>query len=224
MGRIFNMDNKFFTFMSRVADLIILNVVFIVCCIPIVTIGASVTAMNYVTMKMARNEESYIVKSFFKSFRENFKQATIIWLILLVAGMLLGMDFRIAQQVESTGLLKVVTYGLYMVALIYAMVLSYIFPLLAKFDNTIKNTFKNAMLMSIRHLPFTIVILLVGFAPAIATLTIPIVLAYGLIVWIMVGFSLIAFLNSLMFVRIFDHYIPQEEDSLMEGSSDSSEH
>lgn len=78
--------------------------------------------------------------------------------------------------------------------------------------------------MSIRHLPFTIVILLVGFAPAIATLTIPIVLAYGLIVWIMVGFSLIAFLNSLMFVRIFDHYIPQEEDSLMEGSSDSSEH
>ncbi|MEE0420657.1 MAG: DUF624 domain-containing protein [Lachnospiraceae bacterium] len=218
------MDNKFFTFMSRVADLIILNVVFIVCCIPIVTIGASVTAMNYVTMKMARNEESYIVKSFFKSFRENFKQATIIWLILLVAGLLLGMDFRIVQQVESTGLLKVVTYGLYMVALIYAMVLSYIFPLLAKFDNTIKNTFKNAMLMSIRHLPFTIVILLVGFAPAIATLTIPIVLAYGLIVWIMVGFSLIAFLNSLMFVRIFDHYIPQEEDSLMEGSSDSSEH
>ena len=210
MGRIFNMDNKFFTFMSRVADLIILNVVFIVCCIPIVTIGASVTAMNYVTMKMARNE--------------NFKQATIIWLILLVAGLLLGMDFRIVQQVESTGLLKVVTYGLYMVALIYAMVLSYIFPLLAKFDNTIKNTFKNAMLMSIRHLPFTIVILLVGFAPAIATLTIPIVLAYGLIVWIMVGFSLIAFLNSLMFVRIFDHYIPQEEDSLMEGSSDSSEH
>lgn len=224
MGRIFNMDNKFFTFMSRVADLIILNVVFIVCCIPIVTIGASVTAMNYVTMKMARNEESYIVKSFFKSFRENFKQATIIWLILLVAGLLLGMDFRIVQQVESTGLLKVVTYGLYMIALIYAMVLSYIFPLLAKFDNTIKNTFKNAMLMSIRHLPFTIVILLVGFAPAVATLTIPIVLAYGLIVWIMVGFSLIAFLNSLMFVRIFDHYIPQEEDSLMEGSSDSSEH
>lgn len=224
MGRIFNMDNKFFTFMSRVADLIILNVVFIVCCIPIVTIGASVTAMYYVTLKMARNEESYIVKGFFKSFRENFKQATIIWLILLVAGLLLGMDFRIVQQVESTGLLKVVTYGLYMVALIYAMMLSYIFPLLAKFDNTIKNTFKNAMLMSIRHLPFTIVILLVGFAPAIATLTIPIVLAYGLIVWIMVGFSLIAFLNSLMFVRIFDHYIPQEEDSLPEESSESSEH
>lgn len=218
MGRIFNMDNKFFTFMSRVADLIILNVVFIVCCIPIVTIGASVTAMHYVTLKMARNEESYIVKGFFKSFRENFKQATIIWLILLVAGLLLGIDFRIVQQVESTGLLKVVTYGLYLVALIYAMILSYIFPLLAKFDNTIKNTFKNALLMSIRHLPFTIVILLVGFAPAIATLTIPIVLAYGLIVWIMVGFSLIAFINSLMFVRIFDHYIPQEEDSFPEES------
>ena len=63
MDRIFNMDNKFFTFMSRVADLIILNLLFLLCCIPIVTIGPAITAMYYVTMKMVRNEESYIARS-----------------------------------------------------------------------------------------------------------------------------------------------------------------
>ena len=89
MDRIFNMDNKFFVFMGRVADLMILNILCIICCIPIITIGASVTAMYYVTLKMARNEESYIVRSFFKSFKENFKQATVIWLVALVAGILL---------------------------------------------------------------------------------------------------------------------------------------
>ena len=65
MNRFFNMDNKFFTFMGRIADLIILNLLCIVCCIPIVTIGPAITAMFYVTMKMVRNEEAYIVKGFF---------------------------------------------------------------------------------------------------------------------------------------------------------------
>ena len=69
MDRLFNMDNKFFTVMGRVADLIMLNVVFLICCLPIVTIGASLTALHYVTLKMTRNEESYIIRSFFKSFK-----------------------------------------------------------------------------------------------------------------------------------------------------------
>lgn len=154
MGRFFSMDNKFFTFMSRVADLMMLNVVFLICCIPVVTIGASCTAMYYVTLKMARNEESYIIKSFFKSFKENFKQSTIIWLIMLVAGIILLMDFRITGQMKST-LTTVMRYGLMVVAVVYAFVLSYIFPILSKFVNSIKNTFKNSLFMSIRHLPYT---------------------------------------------------------------------
>ena len=63
MDRLFNMDNKFFTVMGRVADLIMLNVVFLICCLPIVTIGASLTALHYVTLKMARNEESSIIRT-----------------------------------------------------------------------------------------------------------------------------------------------------------------
>ena len=82
MNRFFSMDNKFFQAMGRIADLLILNLVFLVCCIPVVTIGPALTALHYVTLKMARNEESYIIRSFFKSFKQNFRQGLIINLIL----------------------------------------------------------------------------------------------------------------------------------------------
>ena len=93
MGRLFDMDNKFFRFMGRLADLCILNVLCILCCIPVVTAGASITAMFYVTMKMVRNEEAYIARSFFKSFKENFRQATVINIIMLVIAGVLYVDF-----------------------------------------------------------------------------------------------------------------------------------
>ena len=94
MDRFFNMDNKFFTFMSRVADLIILNLLCIVCCIPVVTIGPSIAAMFYVTLKMVRNEESYIVRGFFKSFKQNLKQGIVINLIMLAAALLLYLQYH----------------------------------------------------------------------------------------------------------------------------------
>ena len=84
--------------MGKVADLFILNILCLICCIPIVTAGASITAMFYVTMKMVKNEESYIIKSFFKSFKQNFKQATVINLIMLVLAVILYVDMRIVKQ------------------------------------------------------------------------------------------------------------------------------
>ena len=154
MDKLFNMDNKFFTVMGRVADLIMLNVVCLICCLPIVTIGASLTALHYVTLKMARNEESYIIRSFFKSFKQNFKQATIINLIMLVIAAILYMDLNIVPNLGGT--MSQVLYILFIAfGIIYLMVFLYIYPVLAKFYNSIKNTFRNAFLMSIRHLPYT---------------------------------------------------------------------
>ena len=77
MSNLFNPENKFFVFMGRVADLMILNFVCMICCIPIVTAGPAITAMYYTTLKMARNEETYILKGFFHSFRQNLKQGII---------------------------------------------------------------------------------------------------------------------------------------------------
>ena len=109
MDRIFNMDNKFFTFMGRLADLVILNLLCIVCCIPIVTAGASITAMYYVTLKMVRNEEAYIIRGFFHSFKQNLKQSLIIHLIMLFAGIMLAADIYIVNQIGG-GAYKVLLY------------------------------------------------------------------------------------------------------------------
>ena len=167
MDRFFNMDNKFFTFMSRVADLIILNILCIVCCIPIVTIGPSISAMFYVTMKMVRNEESYIVRGFFKSFKQNLKQGIVINLIMLAAAVLLAIDISICRGTAGS-LGKVLLVIFMMILVVYLMLFMYIYPVLAKFYNTIKNTFTNAFLMSIRHLPYTALMILISAAPALA--------------------------------------------------------
>ena len=161
MNRFFNMDNKFFVFMGRVADLLLLNFLCILCCIPIVTAGASITALYYVTLKMARDEESYIARSFFRSFKQNFKQATIINIIMLLTAAVLFIDLRIAKA--GSGAMYKGLFSLFIAfALIYAMILLYIYPILSKFFNSVKNTFVNAFLMSVRHLPLTLLMLVIS--------------------------------------------------------------
>ena len=132
MDRFFNMDNKFFTFMSRVADLIILNLLCIVCCIPVVTIGPSIAAMFYVTLKMVRNEESYIVRGFFKSFKQNLKQGIVINLIMLAAALLLYFDISICRSTPGT-IGKVLMVLFMMILVVYLMIFLYIYPVLVFF-------------------------------------------------------------------------------------------
>lgn len=213
MDRLFNMDNKFFTVMGHVADLMILNIVFLICCLPVVTIGASLTALHYVTLKMARNEESYIVRSFFKSFKQNFKQATIINLIMLAVGAVLYVDLNIVTNM--TGSMSKVLYILLIAfAFLYLIVFLYIYPILAKFYNSIKNTFRNALLMAIRHLPYTILMAVITAAPASVFLIQSFrVQSIMIMLLILLGFALEAFINGHFLVKIFDNYIPKENDA-----------
>lgn len=206
--------------MGKVADLIILNLICVLCCLPIVTIGPSLTALHYVTMKMVRNEESYIVKNFFKSFKENFKQATIINLIMLAVGIMLFLDINIVKRMSGklySGLFVVFIAFL----LLYMLVFLYIYPVLAKFYNTIKHTFINAFLMSIRHLPYTFVMLVITLLP-IGIFFIPSLQLQStcLMLLLIMGPAVIAYLNGHFLVRIFDNYIPKEEDAQDEPLSD----
>ena len=90
---LFNYDNPVWRFIGKLGDLILLNILWIVCSIPIVTAGAATTAVYYVTLKLVRDENDGTIKNFFHSFKENFVQSTIIWVILLAAGALLAFDF-----------------------------------------------------------------------------------------------------------------------------------
>lgn len=216
MNRLFSMDNKFFTFMGKVADLCLLNLVCLVCCIPIVTAGASLTALYYVTLKMVRNEESYIFRSFFKSFKQNFKQATIIHLIMIAAAVILYLDTNIVKVMgEPVSSIMSVIFAVF--SLLYVMILLYLYPILAKFYNSVKNTFTNAVLMAIRHLPYTIIMLIISALPVLIFF-IPSIQAQMtlLFLFIMFGVAAVAYCNSYFFVKIFDKYI-QEENTETDG-------
>ena len=189
MGSLFNLDNPIWRFMGKLVDVFILTLLWAVCCIPIITIGPASTAVYYVTLKLVRDEESYTVRSFFKSFKENFKQGLGIWLIALVLIILEFMDFIIMKQL-SGGIYTVVKYGLLVIALIMVMILQYV---------------------SLRHLPYTILMLLISIAPIVAMLFNTMIFSYGILAYFLLGFSTLAFAKSYFFVKIFDKYIPKDE-------------
>ncbi len=212
MRNFFNMDNPVFRTLGKLADLMMLNIVFIICCIPIVTIGASLTGLSYVTLKMAEDEDGYIVKAFFKSFRQNFKQATIIWLIMLVIGCVLGLDLFILSQASGT-LANVFRIGITATVFVYLMIMVYLFAVLARFDNPVKITMKNALIMAIADLPRTIVIMVIPVAAVIITMLNAYTLVYGTLVWLLCGFSLVSYANCFFIKKVFAKYIPKEEET-----------
>lgn len=204
------MDNGFMRALSRIADLMILNIIFLICCIPIVTIGPATTAMYYVTMKMSTNEEGYIVRGFFKSFKQNFKQALVIWIGLLVTGIVLWMDLAILRN--ATGTIYTAMRVAIMVTLIfYIMLLLYVFPTLARFYNSIRTTLKNSVIMAIADFPRTLVMVAIIIAAFFVTLYNGYTFWYGLLFWLMLGFATVAYANSYFFKQIFAKYIPEEE-------------
>lgn len=211
MDKIFGMDSGFYRFMNKVADLIILNLLCLICCIPIVTIGASVTAMYTVMLKIARNEESYTVRGFFKAFKANFRQSTIIWLIFAVVGVILWLDMWLCNKIDHP-ILNALWYIFLFLSFVYLMMVLYVFPIQSRFVNTIKNTIKNSLIMAIAQLPWTILIILCHAAVFILIYVQPGWFFYILAYLLLMGTSLPAFGSSYIFNRVFKKFMPKEEE------------
>lgn len=205
MGAIFNLDNPVWNFMGKVADLVILNLLVIVCSIPIFTIGASWTAMYFVTMRMVRKEESYIVRDFFRSFKENFKQATVIWLFALFAVGIFAGDVIIYRMIPEQ-IPKALMIAVLVLAYLVLGTIIYVFPMLSRYHNTIKGTIKNAFLVSVVNIPYTIIFVLLMSIPFIMAVFLVELMPFV----IMVGFSLSAYVASIFWVRMFRKFEPQE--------------
>ncbi len=212
MDKFFNMDSPLFRTLGRLADLMILNLCFIVSCIPVFTIGAALTGMSYVLLKIADKEEGYIFRSYWKSFRQNFRQATVIWLISLAFGIVIVLDFLILSN--ASGSFFSVTRILVLAAtMVYLMILIYVFPLLARFENSISATFKNALILSIANFPKTLVMLVTLIAAVVLTLWNYQTLMWGLLVWILLGFALVGYVHCYFLSRIFAALAPPADDS-----------
>ncbi len=164
MRSLFNLDGPVLQFINKITYSVYLNILWFICCIPIVTAGASTTALFYVTLKMAKNEEGNITKAFFRSFRANLKQGTKIWLILLFLGAILCTDGYVLYHLRFENIFWTLCTAVFFVAAAaYAIVLMYIFPLLARFDNTVGAMFKNALFIGVRFLVCTAMMAAVYF-------------------------------------------------------------
>lgn len=173
MNSLLNPEGKLMLLFTKIAYSAYLNVLWFVCCLPIVTAGASTTALFYVTLKIAKDEEGNITKSFFRSFRQNFKKATIIWLILLVLGIFLVLDGYVFYHMHSENAVWTLGTAIFFVALAaYAIILMYIFPLLARFENTVKAMFLNSIMLGMRFLLCTALMAVIYFAMAFIVINI----------------------------------------------------
>ena len=163
MGGFFNYDNPVWRFVGRIWDLFILTLLWVVCSIPIVTFGASTTAMYYCTLKIAKDRDSGgMFTMFFHSFKDNIGQSTIIWIIMAFIGGILFFDIRFFSfysPIHNTVFRIIIFTVTCFLILLRLFIFLYIFPIQAKFINSIKQTFKLALFMSIKHLVRTIIIL-----------------------------------------------------------------
>ena len=168
---------KFFSYESKFSQLLLklcracyLNLLWFLCSIPIITIGAYTTALYYASLKIVRDEDNHVGAQFFRSFRENFRQATVIWLILLGVGLFLGADGYIVYHLRQSSLgpagvlWTLVLAVLIAAAVVYVIVLLHVFPLLASVSNTNTAMLKNAFLIGTHYLFATILVFAVHFA------------------------------------------------------------
>ena len=206
MGKVFALDSPLMNGLSKLADLIWLNILATICCIPIITIGASLTALHYVVLKMVKDEEGYITRSFFKSFKENFKQATPMWLMLLVVFILLVADFMIFRfsGIVFPGWCQI---ALIAIAVLIMFATMHLFPLLSRYENSIRATYKNSLFMGILHLPKTILMMLCWIVPIVITIYVE---SFFPIVFFL-GISGPAFLNALLYKKSFQQLEPETE-------------
>lgn len=209
--KFFSYDSKFSRIMLKFCYSCWLNLLWFVCSIPVVTLGAATTALYYATLKLARDEEGDVTTMFFRSFRQNFRQATVLWLILLGVGLFLGADGYVLYHLRLTtaGPLPVIFTILLAViiaaAVLYVIVLLYVFPLLASVENTNKAMLKNSFLIGTHYLFCTIMVFAIHFAMFFVSVKYftPLLIA---------GEGLTAMLSSLLFYRVIDACTYDPED------------
>lgn len=209
MGRLFRPDSPVMRFMSNVADIVALNLVWLVCCLPIVTIGPACTAMCYTARSIANGDGPVILKTFFRAFRENFRQSLILFLILLFPLCMAGAYLLMAA---SGGLdhIPVLKYLCYLSMAIVCVVCSYVYPLLAHFDNTVGNTLKNAFLLPLANPFLALVVTALNLLPVLLLLINSAMFARCVIFWLLIGCAITAVVNAKMLGPFFTRLTPAD--------------
>ena len=194
MGKLFDYEHPFLRLLSKISDLFVLNLMTLVLCLPIVTIGASITAAHYTALKLHRGE-NYVMSNFWKSFKENFKQSTIIWIIFALFFVVEYLAFiTLSNGTSETDLTMqgvIVATGVFGICFML-----WVFPLQSKFVNKIPKTIYTSFIMTFKHIIRTVLLLALFVLPFLLP-------AEGFPVILLFGFSVPIYLSAMIYNKPF---------------------
>ena len=214
----FGSENPIASFLGKITDIVILNILFILVSLPIFTIGAAWTALYYVLVKMVKNEESYVIRDFFKAFKQNFRQGTVLWLVNIIVVALYGV---LLMSITGGSLANVSDTGFALMvvgAIVILAVMSYQYPMLSHYENTVPATIRNSILLSIVNLPCTAVFVILLVLPVAVLFT-----TYGIYlipVILLVGMSGPAYVSCFLWRGIFAKLEKQGEQGEKNGQEE----
>lgn len=224
MGKLFSPDSKFMLAMGRLADLILLNVCFLVCCLPVVTIGAAQTALYAVLFRLGTGlEPAGTVRAYFRAFRENFKQSTVLWLIVALCGGTAAVNTYVFYLMPGRIRWAFVVFAL--LGVLVVLLSGYAFPLASQFSNGPFSTLKNALVLSLGYLPRSVIIAALNVLPWVLLLTNVMTFFYAGLIWVGLYFAAAAYFNTMLLRRVFAPYLdePERADDAKEDDHDRTE-
>ncbi len=215
MKKIFKSDSPIMKALTIAADLLILNLLTMVLCIPIITMGPAVTAMNDIVIHIVRGEEGYTVKPYFQSFKANFKQGMILGLILAAAAGILYLDYLAAQTYIPIMRAPIIAIGVIILAIAF-----YAFGMLARYENTLRGTMKNAAMLAVGHFPRTLFMVVCAVGLWLVCIHF---YQFGIPILLLFGLSLPCYVNILLLNGVFRKLDGEEEpEDEEEGEANNS--
>lgn len=208
--KLFSPDSKFMRAMSTLGDLMLLNLVFLLCCVPVITVGASAAALDTAVFRLSRDRGGQPLAVFFRAFRDNFRPATLLWLVLLLGCGVILLDIRLLSGLQGAPWLLRVPFLLLLVLIFFTG--GYAFPLLSQFENSLRQTLKNALILSLGCLPRTLLITALNLFPfALLYYDLYTFLSVGFL-WVFLYFAAAAFLIAKLMEKVFAPYRSEEEE------------
>lgn len=208
MRDFFSLDGSFNKYGSLLADTIILSLLWLFFSLPIVTIGASTSAMYYVATRRISEREGYMTSDFWSAFKSNFVRSTVLWLMVLVLAIVLVFNVSVAGALGNMA--RIVVPAQIVIAIQLIVICTFMFPMTSRFDMTIKHTIKSSFFMANRHL-FTSII-------CVALLLLLVIVAiYFLPPLLLLIPGIYAMISSMLIMRIFKKYRPEmDKDPVLE--------
>ena len=220
MKNMLDLDGPLVRALSDLNTLVILNILTALFCIPVITAGASVAAMHYVIMEMFENRGDGAAREFWKRFKENLRNATPVWLILLAAAVFIYVDCRIIMGGQM-GLPRAMLVPLYIGAFIEASIAVYAFPLTARFVYSTGATFKNSAILAVANFPRTVLMVLYHVIMPYLLFNVSRLLP----LFFLVGISLPAYFSALLYMPVIRKMIgePEPDEDMPEDGTDGEE-